>query len=93
VVFVGHFFLVRVATVATPPSALSKRFFALVHKPRRNLQINHALAIVSDAVEKDYRITVPIRWTCKPALKMAVIAGSDRNVLQSRTEPGGSSFG
>jgi len=51
------------------------------------------LAIISNSVEEYYGIAVRICWTRKPALKMAPIAGSDRNVPQSRAEPGGSGFG
>jgi hypothetical protein len=51
------------------------------------------LAIVADAVEKDYGIVVRVSWTRKPALEMAAIAGSDGNILQKRTESGGSSLG
>jgi hypothetical protein len=51
------------------------------------------LAIVSDAVEKYYGITVRICGTRKPALEMAIIACSDGNIPQSRAEPGGSGFG
>jgi hypothetical protein len=51
------------------------------------------LAIVSDSVEEYHGIAVRFCWTRKPALKMAAISCSYRNVPQSRAEPGGSGFG
>jgi hypothetical protein len=51
------------------------------------------LAIVSDAVEEYHGIAVRFSWTRKPALKIASISCSNRNVPQSRAEPDGSGFG
>jgi hypothetical protein len=44
-------------------------------------------------VEEYHGIAVRFCWTRKPALKMAAIAGSDRNVTQSCAEAGDGGFG
>ena len=44
-------------------------------------------------MEEDHHITVRFCWTRKPCLKVATIACSDRNILQSCDEPGGSGLG
>jgi hypothetical protein len=44
-------------------------------------------------VEKYYGIAVGICRTREPALQMATVAGSDRNIPQNRTESDGGGFG
>jgi hypothetical protein len=52
----------------------------------------HSLAVVSNAMKQDYSVSVRICWAREPAPKLDCIAGTDRNVLQIRTEAGGDGF-